>query len=205
MRNTIPYTLSSIIILASMLLVGCEASDEPSPLILPEMDQTMGKAPMAYPPGTPNDVIIAAARKHLDEVVEIDVNERLFSIIYFNELVPLDQLDEYVEKYDLQGGYQAGIKIVVAEDFKMGIGLTNEQILISQILSNFEENLAAAPIDIRENAGEPQLGGLVVWAFPKQLQKWWSEDSKIRMIGLGGKKGNILGAWTGRMPWEDFR
>lgn len=207
MKPTKHLSLTMIALLACFLLVGCDSEPgEYNSLLYPEVDETVGRAPIGYPSGTADEVIIADARKHLDSVVENGVDERLYSFVYFNELIPLEQFEEYIAKYDLQGKEsQSSIAVVVAGDTVMGRSLPNPTISFSDLQSRVMEDISTLPEYVREKAGEPMFTSFAVWATPQQMQKLWDEDPKVRMIGLGGKKGNLMGGWRIRLPGRSFR
>lgn len=200
----------SILLLSTLL--GLSACDSSTAEFLSgpptNRDFTVGRAPGGYPVGTDDVTIVSDTREHLEGLVEQGVTEEVFVLIYFNDWIPLVDFDQLVKTYDLRGGYQAAMMLYVSEDGSMGLPLEGEIPSSATVQAYLDERVSRESPSMLERwdrLDNPAFTSITLWATPADALRMWNEDSRVRLIGVGGRKGNPLGIWRPVAPGESFR
>lgn len=201
--------------LAAVLGVGCMGDigdGPPSPSsTFPAPDSAIGRAPLSYPVGIEDDIIIEDARTHLANLAADDDERPVLGVILFRSSQPIEVLDQLARDYELEGGVDASVTLVIG-DSRIGLSVGSSTVSSEWATAQTDGQLSSLPANFRADypdllpAVPPQVAAVSLWGPPQVLKQLWDDrPDSIRLIGVAGHEGNLMGAWRHPLPSEDLR
>lgn len=198
---------------AAVLGAGCtgEIGDSTSTSTFQTPDIAIGRVPLSYPVGTKDEILIEDARAHLTRLSADEDERPVLGVILFDSSQELGILDRLADEYDLTGGTDASVTLLVG-DSRVGLSISSSTINSEWVSTQTEAQLSSLPPDLRAEHSElrlavpPLLAAASLWGTPQALKQLWDDlPESIRFIGIAGHAGNLMGAWRHPLPSEALR